>query len=215
MKKIVKFALVTVFTFSLGVCAAAASPAIQDISAKFNPNIKYTLDGEEILEGQGAIVYQDRVYLPVRKISEAIGMDVDYENETVILKSAVETETKQQEVTFDGKKFDISFEIPKEVSPYVTTEYLEKDAMCILKFEKDGKSANIGFFSFFDEAEYDKMDPTQMPVPTEVLRVDGVVAAFQGLQDMPFEAPSEEADLITLYHDNLDILFDSFTMVAK
>ena len=47
------------------------------------------------------------------------------------------------------------------------------------------------------------MDPTQMPVPTEVLRLDDVVIGFNGLQDMPFEESTGLVPVIEEYHKNV------------
>lgn len=54
-------------------------------------------------------------------------------------------------------------------------------------------------FSFFSEEEYDAMDPSQMPVPTEVFRKDGIVIAFNGVQDSVFEIGTEEAKIVENY----------------
>ena len=70
-------------------------------------------------------------------------------------------------------------------------------------------------FEFFTEEEYDKMDPTQMPVPTEILRQDNIVIGFSGLHDMPFEPGTKEAELIEVYTENLKYIIDSVKLTEK
>ncbi len=217
MRKYIKPILATTFTIAAATCVMA-SPVLQDISAKFNPEIKYTLNGEEILKGQGALVYEDRVYVPVRSLSEVVGMEVDYKDGTVILNDAkeeIKTEVKSTDIKFNNKDYTLTAAFPEEVSKYVTLEAEKDKDLCLIRFEKDGKIANIGSFQFFTEKDYDAMDPKEMPVPTEVLRSDGVVVAFQGLQDMPFEVPSKEADLVSIYHENVGDMLKSVTFQSK
>lgn len=203
MKSSKKSIITAIVAGSLSVSAIAiAEPVIKDISAKFNPGIKYTLNGKEIMEGKGALVYEDRVYIPVRDVSESLGIDVDYKDNTVILeqnKSAIFIE-KTASMKFNGKDYEIKVAFPEEIADYVTLEPAEEDNMCLVRFDKDEKTANIGSFTFFSEDEYDAMDPTQMPVPTEALRQDGIVIGFTGVQDSVFEIGTEEADLVENYH---------------
>ena len=77
----------------------------------------------------------------------------------------------------------------------------------MIYFEKDKNTAIIGTYSFFKADEYDAMDPTQMPVPTEVLRLDDVVIGFNGLQDMPFE---ESTGLVPVIEEYQMCIRDSY-----
>lgn len=191
--------------------SAMADTVIKDISAKFNPGIKYTLNGNEIMEGEGALVYEDRVYIPVRKVSESLGINVDYKDNTVILEQSEPSVfiEKTASVKFNGKDYTFKAAFPEEIAGYVALEAssTENSVLCLVKFEKDGKTANIGSFEFFSESAYDAMNPSEMPVPTEVLRQDGIVIGFTGVQDSVFEPGTEEADLIENYHSKTaDIL---------
>lgn len=208
MKSSKKTLITAIIAGSLSVSAiAVAEPVIQDISAKFNPEIKYTLNGKEIMEGKGALVYEDRVYIPVRDVSESLGINVDYKDNTVILEQAEPSifVEKSASIKYNGKDYVLKASFPEEIADYVTLEAAEN--MCLVKFDKDGKTANIGSFTFYTEEEYDAMDPTQMPVPTEALRQDGIVIGFTGVQDSVFEAGTEEAKLVEDYHSKTaDIL---------
>ena len=208
MKSSKKTLITAIIAGSLSVSAiAVAEPVIQDISAKFNPEIKYTLNGKEIMEGKGALVYEDRVYIPVRDVSESLGINVDYKDNTVILEQAEPSifVEKSSSIKYNGKDYVLKAAFPEEIADYVTLEAEEN--MCLVKFDKDGKTATIGSFTFYTEEEYDAMDPTQMPVTTEALRQDGIVIGFTGVQDSVFEAGTEEAKLVEDYHSKTaDIL---------
>lgn len=87
MKKrmIVVMSLLMVFAFTAGV---VANPAVQDISAKLAADFKFVVDGESWspVEADGSalypIVYNDRTYLPVRAIGDALGVKVDWDADT-------------------------------------------------------------------------------------------------------------------------------------
>lgn len=208
MKTSKKTVITAIAIVSLAFSAVAfAEPVIQDIAAKFNPGIKYTLNGEEILKDKGALVYEDRVYIPIRDVSEALGISVDYKDETVILSQdepSIFIE-KSAALKFNGKEYTIKAAFPKEVADYISLDTVSagQDGLCLVKFDKDGKTANIGSFTLFSESEYDAMDPTQTPVPKEAFRKDGIVIGFTGIQDTVFEPGTAEADLVILYHSQI------------
>lgn len=102
---------------------------------------------------------------------------------------------------FSTDTYDFSVSLPEEAAEYCTLEYYDDSyPICLIKFTKGENVGNIGMFSFFSEEEYDAMDPSQMPVPTEVFRKDGIVIAFNGVQDSVFEIGTEEAKIVENYH---------------
>ncbi len=208
MKKATKL-ITTVTVIGLMATGAVAADLIEDVAAKYNHGVKYTLNGEEVMAGKGALVYQDRVYVPIREISETLGVDIDYKDSTVIMTQDKELNyvKKTTDISFNDKNYTFSVSFPEYISNYVTLETSKDNNMCLIKFEKDGKTANIGSFTLFDEKTYDGMNKDEMPVPTEVLRKDGIVIGFMGVQDMVFEQGTEEANLVAKYHsDNANIL---------
>lgn len=196
---------------------AAAGTVIQDVAAKFNPGIKYTLDGQEILKDKGALVYEDRVYIPVRDTAEALGISVDYKDETVILKQAEPSIfiEKSSTVSFKGKTYTIKTAFPEDLSEYISLDGQSsgQDGLCLIKFEKGDKTANIGSFTLYEESEYDAMDPTQMPVPAEVYRKDGIVVGFTGIQDSVFDPGTEEAGLVEAYYSQKQNILKTFELI--
>ena len=86
MKKrwIVLLATVMVFAFAAG---AVAGPAVTNITANLANDFKFTLNGEAWTPTDGGnamapIVYNDRTYLPVRAIAEALDIKVDWDEAT-------------------------------------------------------------------------------------------------------------------------------------
>jgi len=87
MKKrmILVVSLLMVFAFTAGVIA---NPAVESITANLAKDIKFVVDGESWApaETDGSamypIIYKDRTYLPVRAIGEALGVKVDWNNDT-------------------------------------------------------------------------------------------------------------------------------------
>lgn len=75
-----------------------AKPIYNEVKAIFNPTIQYVLDGEEVLQGKGALVYKDKIYLPIRDAANVLGVDVDYQNKTVILTKPKEEAIQEPEI---------------------------------------------------------------------------------------------------------------------
>lgn len=94
-KLIAGMVMCTVMGTSVGVMAGGT---IKDISAKINSNLSMTVNGENFAptDAEGTIIrpitYNDSTYLPVRALGEALGVEVDYDEETgtVILGKAIE-----------------------------------------------------------------------------------------------------------------------------
>lgn len=217
---------------AVGVMAGSAigAPVLEDVTAKFNAGIRYTLNGEEVLEGTGGLVYNDRVYVPVRAVSEMLGVKVDYDDSGIVIleqevkeEAQPETEEKAElvekstDIKFNGKEYEFKVSVPSVVAENVTlkTNEEDKNTACMIYFEKDKNTAIIGTYSFFKADEYDAMDPTQMPVPTEVFRLDDVVIGFNGLQDMPFEESTGLVPVIEEYHKNIGAMNETVVLKAK
>lgn len=120
---------------TLGIVAAAlvvsvsAGPTLEKVMTYYNPFIQYTLDGQPILEGQGAIVYKDSTYVPVRAITEAIGLDVTYENGVVQMSKSNKEKEDSQTPTI--KDFDyeamVITEVREEGTSFVMKDKDETD----------------------------------------------------------------------------------------
>lgn len=74
--------------------STVVNAATQAISAYLRDDVTYTLDAKPILNGEKAVVFEDKIYLPLRAVSEALGLDVDYKNGQVILTTKTESEDK-------------------------------------------------------------------------------------------------------------------------
>ena len=120
------------------------------------------------------------------------------------------------ETGFSSETYTLSVSLPQETAQYCALEYYDDgNPLCLIKFAKDDSVANIGMFSFFGEDEYDAMDPSQMPVPTEVMRSDGIVVAFTGMQDSVFDPATEEGALVEAYHSALSDVLGSIEFSKK
>lgn len=113
-KWIVMLAVVMLFAFTAGVVAA---PVVQQISASLATDIQFTVKGKawapKDADGSALypIIYNDRTYLPVRAVGDALGVKVDWNNDTrtVILGDAAVTPAPKKE---EPKK-----EEPKKEAP--------------------------------------------------------------------------------------------------
>lgn len=74
---------------SLLVCTSIiAAPVLKEIKAYLNPSIQYTLDGEAILDGTKTISYNNKNYVSVADLANALGLEVSYANNTVSFTSS-------------------------------------------------------------------------------------------------------------------------------
>lgn len=87
--------LAMVGAISVMSISTIAAPIIQEVKANFKSNISYTLNGENVLEGKGGLVYNDQVYVPVRDIAKTLGFTVDYKNDTVIMNNQTNSNTRE------------------------------------------------------------------------------------------------------------------------
>lgn len=103
------------FAFSAGVVAA---PVVQQISANLATDIQFTVKGKawapKDADGSALypIIYNDRTYLPVRAVGDALGVKVDWNNDTrtVILGDAAAAPEPKKE---EPKKEEPKKEEPK------------------------------------------------------------------------------------------------------
>ncbi|NLJ71454.1 MAG: hypothetical protein GX333_00395 [Syntrophomonadaceae bacterium] len=103
MKKrvVLLIAVAALLVFAAGAIAGSNIEAIQ---ANLAHDFKFVVDGEDFVPMDGdaklsAIVYNDRTYLPVRALGDAIGVKVDWDNDTrtVILGEAAAVVTPEPE----------------------------------------------------------------------------------------------------------------------
>lgn len=91
----------TIATLAItGVLGASviATPVLEKVSAYYNKNIAYTLNGEPVLDGKGGLVYNDSVYVPIRAVSEALGVHVNYEDGVVMLDNVYATDVDPETI---------------------------------------------------------------------------------------------------------------------
>ena len=219
---------------AVGIMAVSVfgAPVIKDITVKFNPNMRFTLNGEEVLEEKGALVYNDRVYVPVRDFSELLGMEVDYDESGIVVLKQTENEEveentententafveKSTDIKFNGSDYEFRVSLPSVVADYATlkTDENENNTYCMIYFEKDNNTAIIGTYTFFKAEDYDAMDPAQTPVPTEVYRLNDVVVGFNGLYDMPFDESTGLVPVIEEYHKNIGAMNETVVLSVK
>lgn len=71
---------------SLGVGASLmAQSFLEEIKAYKKTDVMYTLNGEQIMPGEEAIIYENQIYAPIRAISEAFGYSINYDGSKVAL----------------------------------------------------------------------------------------------------------------------------------
>lgn len=102
-----KFILVASLVGAMSI-NAIAQPIYEEVKALFNPSIQYTLDGEEVLAGKGALVVDGTIYMPLRDAGAAFGLGVHYEDQTVILttEDADAGEVEAEEVDADAEEVE-------------------------------------------------------------------------------------------------------------
>ncbi|MCM3760975.1 copper amine oxidase N-terminal domain-containing protein [Alkalihalobacillus oceani] len=97
-KKLMVFMMASVLVvgFALG---ASASPILERISAHLNWSISFVIDGSNWVptdqnnEKLAPITYQNTTYLPIRAVSEALGVAVDWDQQTQTISLGEGTES--------------------------------------------------------------------------------------------------------------------------
>lgn len=80
MKKNV-FVLSLLGAMVLGTCPVSAEDGTREISAAFR-DIKIIVDGKQLSTPAEPFIYNGTTYLPVRAVGEAVGKEVDWDNDT-------------------------------------------------------------------------------------------------------------------------------------
>ncbi len=118
------------------------------------------------------------------------------------------------------QQYALKIGFPNYIAPYVQLDQMEQPigenetySLILFKFTKDDHSANIGSLSIYTQKQYDAVKAEGGPFPTEVFRQDGLVVAFMGLQDMPFELQTPEAQLVGNYHQEVGNILKTITLV--
>lgn len=60
--------------------SAIAAPILKEVKASFKSDIEYRLNDAKVMEGTGALVYDNTVYLPIRAVAETLDLEVDYKD---------------------------------------------------------------------------------------------------------------------------------------
>ncbi|MGL4345054.1 MAG: stalk domain-containing protein, partial [Cellulosilyticaceae bacterium] len=94
-KTLMVVGVIGVLGFSL-----TAAPLIQEVKAQLKYNLAYTLNGQNVLEGTGGLIYKDQVYVPLRDVATTLGATVSYKDGqvTMIQGEAAPTEANTKSV---------------------------------------------------------------------------------------------------------------------
>lgn len=69
---------------SLLLCTSLiAAPALKHVKAILNPTVQYTLDGNTILKGTQTLNYNNKNYVSVAELANALGLEVSYKDNVV------------------------------------------------------------------------------------------------------------------------------------
>ncbi len=122
-KLIAVFVLVAVMSLSVGVYAGGK---LTKVTAYLNSGLTIKVDGNKLepVESDGSriypIVYNNRTYLPVRTISDALGTEVNYDGSgegTITINSgksdSVSKQVDSDNQVYTNSEYGFSFEYPK------------------------------------------------------------------------------------------------------
>lgn len=119
--------------------------------------------------------------------------------------------SRKIEFNIGDKKHTISLELPDVIKNYITIEkldlgYSDTNNAFALKFVSGDKVANVASIYIYDIEKYEKMKKENGPIPLELIRDNesDIIVAFSGLQSNPFEAGSEEANIIDKYQSEIN-----------
>lgn len=75
---------ITLIGTSILLCTSLiAAPALKHVKAMLNPTIQYTLDGNTILKGTQTLNYNNKNYVSVAELANALGLEVSYKDNVV------------------------------------------------------------------------------------------------------------------------------------
>lgn len=105
MKRLLTLALAAALVLVLAVTASAATETVQ--ATLHYKDIKIMLDGREVETPYEPFIIDGTTYLPVRAVSAALGLSVDWDGEknSVILTSAEVAEHASVYITRTGSKY--------------------------------------------------------------------------------------------------------------
>ena len=75
------FVFCLIGAMALGTCPVSAEDGTREISAAFR-DIKIIVDGKQLSTPAEPFIYNGTTYLPVRAVGEAVGKEVDWDNDT-------------------------------------------------------------------------------------------------------------------------------------
>lgn len=108
------------------------------------------------------------------------------------------------------KRYALSFAVPENLEEYLSFGiFSRQDAAISVQMDFQGQVGNVGSFVLYDAGEYDQLKQEEVPLETELLRVESenIVLAYGGLQDSVFEPGTEAARMVLRYQEALgDIL---------
>ena len=108
MKKFILSCLVV--SLSIPTVQTLAKTGIFNLQANYN-NIKITLDGNPVNTSNEPFIYNGVTYLPVRDVSEAVGLDVEWDSnsKTVKLSSKTNISTNNVETSTNNVEIKTSY----------------------------------------------------------------------------------------------------------
>ncbi len=158
-RKFAALLLLSALILGVVVSAVAATTVTKQLTAEYS-GIQITLDGTKVepKDVNGNIVepfiVNGTTYLPVRALSNALGLDVDWDQttQTVILKSRTEAQPTAPAGKFDAAKVANELKVTtytwEDSNPYLSYAYLAIEVENTSEFTID-ISANA---TFFDES---------------------------------------------------------------
>lgn len=130
--------------------------------------------------------------------------------------------TKTASLMINNVGYTLSIDLPEYIEKYVELNSLEQTfgnnesyTMILLEFTKENNIANIGNISIYTTQQFEALKAEGGPIPTEVSNENGIVIAFSGLQDMPFELGTEEATLVGKYHSEVSELLKTIKLTKR
>lgn len=87
-----------------------AAPVLEKVTATIRADFGLEIDGESVQLKNAPLAYNGASYLPVRELSELLGKDVDFDNDTILLTTKEEETMSEQNlenwVSIDQLKLD-------------------------------------------------------------------------------------------------------------
>ncbi|RKD30103.1 copper amine oxidase N-terminal domain-containing protein [Thermohalobacter berrensis] len=154
--KRIKFILVILLIVSISTTASFAEDFLKEIKVYFN-NIKIEVDNKEVSTDTEPFIYNDRVYVPLRFVAEAMNAKVSWENEEnkAIIKTfddVEECDYLNGEVFVYGMITDIDYEKRKitleqhyDDNSIEVTPLLEVKENVVIVLQRNDKKMNIKF----------------------------------------------------------------------